>query len=316
MTQAPAEPAGTGRVLGALLLVYVIWGSIFLGIRIIVDEGAPPLWAMSVRFLGAAMLLGLYLVLRGGTRRLRVSVRELAGAVLMGVLLLALGNGLTALGILEGVTSGGTALLVASTPMWIALFRTFDGDRPSPLALAGVALGALGLVQLVASGRVELDSAFPLGGTVVVLVATLAWAGGSYVQPRVTLPQENLVGVLYQLLTAGVFLALGSLLRAEQQTVHFTAVSWLAMAFLAVLGSLVAFSAYSWLLRTAPISLVSTQAYVNPLIAVGLGWLILDEPVTAAMLVGSSLILASVLMLLYAERSPRVGRVPVTSPGP
>lgn len=314
MIDTTHQQATRAKVLVALLVVYVVWGSIFLAIKVVVEEGAPPLWAMSVRYVCAAIILGCFLALRGGVRRLRVSAQELRGTAVMGLLLLGFGNGLTSLGILDGVSSGGAALLVASTPMWIALFRTLDGDRPSLLALAGIALGAVGLIHLVSSGRFDVVTAFPLVGSLVVLVSALSWSAGSYLQPRMSLPRDNLVGVTYQLLAAGASLGIGSLLRGEEVTLDFTPVAWLAVAFLTVLGSLVAFTAYSWLLGNAPISLVSTQAYVNPLVAVALGWVVFSEPVTPGMLLGSSLILASVLILLYTERAVRPRGVVATPP--
>ncbi|QBX55935.1 EamA family transporter [Nocardioides seonyuensis] len=314
MIDTTHQQATRAKVLVALLLVYLVWGSIFLAIKVVVEEGAPPLWAMSVRFVCASVIMGGLLAARGGVRRLHVSARELRGTVVMGLLLLCFGNGLTSLGILGGVSSGGAALLVASTPMWIALFRTLDGDRPSVLALVGIALGAVGLVHLMSSGQLDVETAFPLIGSLIVLVSALSWSAGSYLQPRMSLPKDNLVGVTYQLLVAGIGLGIGALLRGEEVTLDFTPLAWLAVAFLAVLGSLVAFTAYSWLLGNAPISLVSTQAYVNPLVAVALGWLVFSEPVTPAMLLGSSLILASVLVLLYTERSARLRRVVATPP--
>ena len=149
-TPTKAAPA-VGLVVAALGVVYVVWGSTYLGIRIVVEE-APPLTSMGLRFLTAGLLLGTILAVRGGLRRLRVTRRQLLGAATLGLMLPMLGNGLVSVGENLGAPSGATALLIAVAPLIIVLFRGLSGDVPSPLSVVGVLLGFAGLAYLVLAG--------------------------------------------------------------------------------------------------------------------------------------------------------------------
>ncbi|MFL6059733.1 MAG: EamA family transporter [Marmoricola sp.] len=303
----PARPAAAaGLVLAALLVVYVVWGSTYLGIRVVVRE-APPMSGMGSRYFVAAVLLGLLLSLKGGLRRLRVTRRELLGCATMGLLLPVLGNGLVSVGEDKGTPSGVTALLIAIAPLMITIFRFAAGDRPRGLSVLGVLLGLAGLAYLVLEGRDgSADEHVPLGAALIVLFASTCWAFGSWVQPRLTLPGDAFVMTVHEMWTGGVVLLVTGFCRGERlHPGSYSGQIWLAWAYLVVFGSMIAFSAYVWLLGNAPISLVATYAYVNPVVAVVLGALILGEPITAAILVGGAVIVVAVAIVISVERVRR-----------
>lgn len=294
------------RIVLALVIVYVVWGSTYLGIRVVVEE-APPLTGMGSRYFVAAVLLGLILAARSGARRLRVTGPELLGCAAMGLMLPVLGNGLVSVGEDKGAPSGVTALLIAIAPLMITLFRFLSGDRPRGWSVVGVLLGFAGLTYLVLDGRTTGGSEkIPVDAALIVLFASTCWAFGSWVQPRLRLPKDAFVMTVHEMWTGGAMLLVLGLLRGERpDPTTYAADTFLAWGYLVVFGSMIAFSAYVWLLGNAPISLVATYAYVNPVVAVILGALILDEPVTHAVLIGGAIIVASVAIVISVERGPR-----------
>ncbi|MFD7450782.1 EamA family transporter [Kitasatospora sp. NPDC059827] len=305
---ATAPARLSGAVWAALAVVYVVWGSTYLGIRIVV-ETMPSFFSASARFLTAGLLLVGFLLVRQGPAALRVSGRQLASSALVGLLLLTGGNGLVVLGE-TSVPSGLAALLVAAVPLWMVLLTAFGGgERPKRAELAGVLLGLVGLGVLSApaiGGSIE-----PLG-VVLIISATLCWAAGSFASKKIPMPGNVLAASAYQMLAGGLCDLLVGLARGEQHGFDPAAVSgrsWLALAYLVVFGSLLAFTAYAWLLRSAPLTLVATYAYVNPVVAVLLGWLILAEPLTGPTLAGGAIVVAGVCLVVSVSRRPsKAGR--------
>ncbi len=258
----------------------------------------PPLLSAGLRFLLAGVLLGVWLVARHGREALRIDRAQLRGAAVVGMLLLAGGNGLVVLAE-RTVPSGLTALVVASVPLWIVVFRLIAGDRVSASLVAGVLVGFAGVAFLVvprgASGEVD-----PFG-LLTVVGATFCWALGTFASPRLRTPRDPLASTAVQMLAGGALLvvvatAIGEPARADPSS--FSTASLGAMAYLVVFGSLVAFSAYTWLLQHTSVSVVSTYAYVNPVVAVLLGALVLGEAVTPSMLIGAAIILAAVAFIV------------------
>jgi drug/metabolite transporter (DMT)-like permease len=307
-------PAAIGLVSAALLIVYLVWGSTYLAIRVVVEQ-APPLAGMGSRYLAAGVLLGLLLGLRGGLGRLLVTRREFAGCAAIGLLLPVLGNGLVSVGENLGAPSGVTALLIAIAPLMIAVFRFASGDRPRPMSIAGLLLGFVGLTYLVLAGRhAGGDDRLPIGAALIVLFASSCWAFGSWVQPRLRLPRDAFVMTVHEMWTGGVVLLVVGTMSGERfDFASYAGKTYVAWAYLVVFGSMVAFSAYVWLLANAPISLVATYAYVNPVVAVALGALILDEPITHAVLIGGAVIVASVAIVISVERPRRSASSPAIS---
>ncbi|MGQ5260665.1 EamA family transporter [Micromonospora sp. ZYX-F-536] len=318
MSSSPPSAAGlAGRGAGAaptliwtaLIVVYLLWGSTYLGIRIAV-ESLPPLTSAAMRFAAAGLVLAVVLRLRRGPGSLRVDRRQLGSAALVGVLLLAGGNGLVVLaesgppGV--AVPSGIAALLVATVPLLVVLLRSATGDRPPVLTFAGVTLGFVGLVLLVLpAGSAD---AVPLIGALTVVAAATSWSVGSFLSGRIRMPADPFVATVYEMIAGALVLAVVAAGRGELRDFHPAEVStrsWLALGYLMVAGSLVAFTAYVWLLHNAPLSLVSTYAYVNPAVAVALGALLVAEPVTPQVLLGGAVIVAGVALVVTTERPRR-----------
>ncbi|MDQ3432130.1 MAG: EamA family transporter [Actinomycetota bacterium] len=298
------RPASTARVWTALAIVYVFWGSTYLAIRVVV-ETMPPFLSAGARFLAAAGLLGTVLIMRVGVKAFRVTRRQLAGAALVGLLLPLGGNGLVVWGE-QTVRSGLAALLVAAVPLWVVLLRSATGDRPRLPTLAGVCVGFTGLAVLVIPGGGATGPATV--GVLVILLGSLSWAVGSFASPRLPLPANPFVATAYEMLAGGAGLVLLGLATGEGRDLRpaeWSAASWAALIYLVLFGSLLAYTAYVWLLGSAPISLVSTYAYVNPVVAVLLGALVLSEPLSWGTLIGGGIVVAGVALVVSTERPRR-----------
>jgi drug/metabolite transporter (DMT)-like permease len=300
-----SSPPQDWRVWSALGAIYVIWGSTYLAIRIMV-ETVPPALASGVRFgLAGTLLLGALALRGGGPRSIAASRAQLAHCAVVGTLLAAGGNGLVTVAERD-VPSGLAALLIASVPLWIVIYRTLAGDRLPGPTLAGVALGFLGVgVLLLPGGR---PSGVHVAMALLIVLAAACWGLGSFIAQRVSLPADPLVSTGWQMLFGGAVMAVGGLVAGEGGRVDvaaFSTKSILAFVYLVLIGSIVAFSCYAYLLAHAPISQVSTYAYVNPVIAVILGALVLGEAVAPVTVVGMALIVASVAVIVRREARAR-----------
>ncbi|MBK9062556.1 MAG: EamA family transporter [Acidobacteria bacterium] len=288
-------------VVPALLVIYVVWGSTYLAIRWGL-ETIPPFTMAAARYLVAGSLLLAWVKYRGAPR---VALRDLGPAFLTGGLMLLCGNGGVVWAELR-IASGLAALLVAVEPLFIVLLQATlpqERRRPSPQALVGVALGIAGVVLLV--GPVGLGGArVDLAGAAAVLFAAFAWALGSLLSRHFKPPASPLQTTALQMLAGGVLLGGASGLAGEWARFSPGLVSGksvAAVAYLVVFGSLVAFTAYVWLLRAASPALVSTYAFVNPVVAVFLGWLLASEPVSARTLAAAAVIVAAVVLITLGE---------------
>ncbi|MFI7606812.1 EamA family transporter [Micromonospora sp. NPDC049366] len=317
-TVAAAPAAAPALIWTALIVVYVLWGSTYLGIRIAV-ETLPPLASAAARFAAAAVVLALVLRLRRGPGALRVDRRQLGAAAVVGVLLLAGGNGLVVLaesGPPEvALPSGIAALLVATVPLLVVLLRSATGDRPRLWTLGGVSVGFIGLVLLVLPGGGT--DAVPLVGALTVVVGAVCWSVGSFLSGRIRMPDDPFVATVYEMLAGALVLAVLAVGRGELvgfDPAQVSLRSWLALGYLMIAGSLVAFTAYVWLLHNAPISLVATYAYVNPAVAVVLGALLVAEPITPQVLLGGAVIVAGVALVVTTERPRRSGTGATAAP--
>ena len=311
----PPRRAGLAATWAALVVVYLVWGSTYLGIRVLVGF-VPPLLAMGVRFLCAGILLAAFLAVRHGPGILRVPPRRLLPAAAVGVLLLTCGNGGVAVAE-QTVPSGLAALLVAEVPLWLVCLRLLARDTPRRATMAGTALGFGGIAILALPGSHPAGTA--LWGVLLIIDATVCWSSGSFATPRLPMPSQPFVAAAYEMLMAGAVLVAAGAATGEGGNVHLAAVpprAWLALAYLIVFGSLVAFSAYVWLLRNAPLSLIATYAYVNPVVAVVLGALILGEHVTLPILIGGAVVVAGVGLVVSAERPRRRAAYRPGPPGP
>jgi len=287
------------KLAGALAIVYVVWGSTYLGMAV-ADRTLPPLLMLSVRFLVAGALLYAWAWRRGELAE-RPGRRQWRAAAVVGSALLVLDTGGVAWAV-QRVPSGTAALLVATVPLFMALIdRVCFGIRLPLGAAAGIGTGLVGVAILAGpSGQVDLV------GAAVLLSASFAWAAGSAYARVAPLPRGPFASAAMQMLTAGAALAVLGLATGEAGGVHPSQISVAslgALLFLVVFGSLIAFTAYGWLLRNASTPLLSTYAYVNPVVAVFLGWAFVGERVGAREIAAGLVILSSVAMLLLARES-------------
>lgn len=283
----------------ALWTVYIVWGSTYLAIRVTI-ETMPPLLTAGVRFVLAGSIMYGILAFRRGRASMRITGREAASSALIGGGLLLGGNGLVVLAERD-VSSSLAALVIASVPLWVVLLRAITGDRASRGTLLGVAIGFFGVALLVLPGGSGDGQLF---GVMLLIAASALWATSSFLSPRVSLPKDSFTSTAYQMLFGGLWCALGGFAMGEAGGIDvegFSTASVLALVYLVGAGSLLAFTAYVWLLQNAPISKVATYAYVNPVIALVLGWLILSESISATMLVGATIIVASVAFIVTRE---------------
>jgi drug/metabolite transporter (DMT)-like permease len=287
------------KLAGALGIVYVVWGSTYLGMAV-ADRTLPPLLMLSVRFLIAGALLYAFAA-RRGEFAVRPGRREWRAATIVGTALLVLDTGGVAWAV-QRVPSGTAALLVASVPLFMAVIdRACFGVRLPLGAVAGIATGLVGVAILAGpSGHVDLL------GAAVLLFASFAWAAGSAYARVAPLPRGPFASAAMQMLTAGALLGVLGLAAGEGANVHpsqISAASLGALLFLIVFGSLVAFTAYGWLLRHASTPLLSTYAYVNPAVAVFLGWAFVGEHVGGREIAAGLVVLSSVAMLMLAREA-------------
>jgi drug/metabolite transporter (DMT)-like permease len=284
----------------ALLTIYVVWGSTYLAIRVMV-ETMPPLLAAGVRFALAGAIFWVVLLVAGGARRVRVTRRQLAAAGLVGLLLPFGGNGLVTVAE-QDLPSGLAALIIGAVPLIVVVMRFAHGERVGRATLAGVLVGFAGLAVLVVPGGRPGNA--PLWAVLVCMAAAVSWASGSFYSSRLPLPKDVMAATAYEMLIGGVVMAAVGVAAGEGSDVHLSAFSTdslLAFAYLTFIGSLLAFTAYVWLLGNAPISTVATYAFVNPVIAIFLGWAILSEEVTPTTAIGAVAIVASVAAVVRRE---------------
>ncbi|MFM9134988.1 MAG: EamA family transporter [bacterium] len=286
-----------------LLIVWIVWGSTYMGIRF-ASESIPPFIMSGSRFLVAfVIMLGLTAILRGPAA-LRVSRREFATACVLGVALL--GVGLGTVGLAQGyVPTGIMALIIASTPLTIVIWRLITGDRPPVLTLVGVVVGLAGIGWMLLPGGTR-----PVSGTdgdvvfwsITILVSATIWATASFFSARMPTPSDSFALTTYELLGGGVaLLAVGLVLGERVDVSEITVRSWAGWLFLVIAGSVVAFSSFTWLINRAPISLASTYAYVNPAVAVVLGLLLYAEAITSDVVVGLTIVLGGVVLVVSGE---------------
>jgi drug/metabolite transporter (DMT)-like permease len=302
---AERQPAAPWLVWANLGIVYLVWGSTYLAIRVVV-ETMPPLLSSGARFFFAGLIVWAALALRRGLDAARFSRRELAAGLLMGAALVAGGNGLVMVAE-QTVASAHAALIIGSVPLWVIVLRALARDPIARATLLGVGLGFVGVAILVVPGGRE--GAAQAVGLLLLVAASASWAIGSFFSRRLELPSDPFLSTALQMMAGGVVVFLAGLLLGESRALdlaRFSTESLIGFVYLLVFGSLVAFTAYTWLLQNAPISLVSTYAYVNPVVAVILGWAILNEEITPTMLLGAALIIASVAFVVWRESRAQV----------
>ncbi len=302
----PSHAAGEAPgwlVWGALWVVYIVWGSTYLAIRVMV-ETVPPLLGAGARFGFAGLVMVAVVAARRGPGVIRLSPAEWRGALLVGTLLCG-ANGIVTVAEQE-VPSAIAALLIATIPLWVVCLRRATGDRTTRAGLGAVLVGFGGVALLMLPG--EQTAGASLLALLACVGAAFMWASGSFLAPRSTLPADSIASTGMQLLLGGSACLLAGAAVGETGDVDvaaFSTDSILAFAYLVIFGSWLAFTAYAWLLQHAPLSKVATYAYVNPVVAIVLGSLILDEVITGMTLAGAAIIVASVALIVRVESRRR-----------
>lgn len=301
MVERLRERGILAKALVAFACVYFIWGSTFLAIRIAIVT-LPPLLMCALRLLSAGLAL---LVWARATGAPWPKGAELRNAAVVGVLLPAIGNSSVTLAITH-VPSGLVALLVATIPLWMALLASFGRDpvRPSPRAIAGLALGFAGIALLLGPSLAHAaHTEFPAAWALLPIGGALSWAWGSLWSRRVRMPSSPLASTGVGMLAGGMFVlaasgAIGEFARFDAARVTWGSVA--ALAYLSLFGSVVAFSAYLYLLRYVPPALVATYAFVNPIVAMALGWAFAGEALSGRSLTAGALVVLAVALITTA----------------
>jgi len=297
----------------ALWTVYIIWGSTYFAIAYVI-ETMPPLLSMGIRFFIAGVLLSLFVIATKGFREMAVPKAEIRTSVILGFVLLGFGLGNVAIAE-KHVPSGIVALIIAALPIWIAIFRFISGERPSIRTWLGLIIGLVGVALLLKPGSVQSVSGEGSSTVIfymfMVLIGNIGWALGTFLAPRFPLPKNALVFTAYELLAGGVSLTLAGFIKGEKlgDFLDGSNWSWLWFAYLVTFGSIIAYTAYLWLVQNAPVSLTATYAYVNPVIAVALGAIFLDEVITLSYAIGGLIIVLGVLVVVSAESKKRAEAV-------
>src|SRR5712691_8478225 len=309
LSHTPART--TTLVLMAFAGVYLVWGSTYLAIRIGV-ESFPPLVLAGIRHLTVGLFLFPILRRKTGIRPTAANWRT---AVVTGALLLFVGNGGVSWAELT-VPSGIAALLVATVSLWLVIVDWLrpGGVRPVPRVVMGLVMGFAGLALLVGPAHLGGSERVDPRGAAVLVVASLAWACGSLYSKHGGLPSSPMLAVAMQSLAGGVILLVSGLLAGEFRGLHLGAISlrsWLALGYLIVFGSGIGFSAYLYILQKSTAARVATYAFVNPVVALFLGWLIAGETITLRTVIAAAVILTAVILVITAPHP-----APVTDPVP
>ena len=293
--------ASRARVLGAFAAVYIVWGSTYLAIRYAV-ETIPPFIMVGTRFIVSGVLLYAWARLRGDERPTAAQWRD---ATIVGILMLCLGNGAVSWAE-QRVPSGLAALLVAVVPLWMVLLDWLRprGTRPRMLVIAGVVVGLAGLFVLIGPDSISGHGAVDLAGAIVLIAGSLAWAAGSIYTRYGRVPESAVMSTGVQMIGGSLALLIVGVARGELAMLHpaqISAHSWEGWIYLVTFGSLLGFTAYIYLLQNVSPAKASTYAYVNPLVAVLLGWAIAGETVTARSLAAAAIILGGVAMITLSQ---------------
>ena len=286
----------------ALFTVYIFWGGTYLFIHF-AGETIPPFFMAGSRYLIAGAILYVWRRLAGDPAPTR---GQWLRAAAVGLLLLG-GNGLLSLAE-QSVASGISSLIIGSVPLWMATMEALrpGGARPNRLGIIGLVIGFGGIALLVAPSLMGGKSInAPLPGVIILLFAAFFWSLGSIYSRTAHLPESILLATGMEMLAGGVGLFLAGTFTGEWHLLvlaNISARSWYAMIYLVLFGSMAGYTAYAWVLRAAPVALVSTYAYVNPLVAILLGSLFAQEPLTVHVLVSAAIIIGSVVLINLSRR--------------
>jgi drug/metabolite transporter (DMT)-like permease len=286
----------------ALWVVYILWGSTYLGIEL-AGETMPPLFAAGVRFILAGLLMVGLVAWRRGVAPLRLTRRELLASAVIGLLLPG-GNALLFIAEKQ-VPIGLASLIIAAIPLWIVLMRLLARERLDFVGVLSLVIGFAGIAVLVRPG----GSSGSLLYLLCALAAAFMWALGSFLSPRLPVPEDAFAATAAEMVAGGVALTIVSLAVYSPHQLnpsHYSGRSIFGLWYLILFGSVIGYSAYAWLLANAPLGQVATYAYVNPVVAIALGAIFLHESVSLRIIVGAALVLVSVAIVVRRESRPEI----------
>jgi drug/metabolite transporter (DMT)-like permease len=291
----------TFKIILAFAAVYIIWGTTYLAIRVAV-ETIPPFLMAGTRFLTAGLLVYFFLRLRGVQAPQRFQWRT---GLIVGALMVGGGSGLLHWAE-QTIPSGIAALIIATIPLWIVFldWPFFRGGSPSRRVIVGLVLGFAGIILLVGPGQLAGTAVFSWSALLVLLLSPIFWSIGSLYSRDADMPKNSFMLSGMEMIMGGAVLLVVGLFIGEAQRLHLAAIpplSWLAFLYLLVFGSIIGFSAYTYLLKNVSAAKASTYSYVNPVIAVYLGWLILNEPISATTIVAMGIIVVAVILITTSQ---------------
>ena len=293
----PHSTASTFSVMVSLGIIYFVWASTYVGTAFVVEE-IDPYTGSGFRFMTAGILISLFVIITKGPRALKINKKQLINAMFIGFILIGLASPLLGVSA-QHISSGLIALLVAMTPIFIAILRLIFGDIPSLKTILGIVVGFGGVIIVLVIPTVE-NNLF----IIICLISNVIWAIGSFWSQRIELPESPLTTAAIQTFFGGICAILIGIFRGEDTSTFFSASeseTWIAFLYISVMGA-IAYSAYAFLLVNTPISLVATHAFVNPIVALFLGNLLRNEKISTSIIVSGTVVVCGIALVVLGEK--------------
>jgi drug/metabolite transporter (DMT)-like permease len=293
----PHSTASVFSVTVSLGIIYFVWASTYVGTAFVVEE-VDPYTGSGFRFMTAGMLIILFVIITKGPRALKINKKQVINAMFIGFILIGLASPLLGVSA-QHISSGLIALLVAMTPIFIAILRFIFGDIPSLKTIIGIVVGFGGVIIVLVIPTVE-NNLF----IIICLISNVVWAIGSFWSQRIELPESPLTTAAIQTFFGGMCAILIGILRGEDTSTFFNASeseTWIAFLYISVMGA-IAYSAYAFLLVNTPISLVATHAFVNPIIALFLGNLLRNEKISTSIIISGIVVVFGIALVIWGEK--------------
>ena len=293
----PHSTASTFSVMVSLGIIYFVWASTYVGTAFVVEE-IDPYTGSGFRFMTAGMLISLFVIITKGPRALKINKKQVINAMFIGFILIGLASPLLGVSA-QHISSGLIALLVAMTPIFIAILRFIFGDIPSLKTILGIVVGFGGVIIVLVIPTVE-NNLF----IIICLISNVIWAIGSFWSQRIELPESPLTTAAIQTFFGGICAILIGIFRGEDTSTFFNASeseTWIAFLYISVMGA-IAYSAYAFLLVNTPISLVATHAFVNPIVALFLGNLLRNEKISTSIIVSGTVVVCGIALVVLGEK--------------
>jgi drug/metabolite transporter (DMT)-like permease len=297
----PHSTASTFSVMVSLGIIYFVWASTYVGTAFVVEE-IDPYTGSGFRFMTAGLLISLFVTTTKGPRALKVNKKQVINAMFIGFILIGLASPLLGVSA-QHISSGLIALLVAMTPIFIAILRFIFGDIPSLKTILGIVVGFGGVIIVLVIPTVE-NNLF----IIICLISNVIWAIGSFWSQRIELPESPLTTAAIQTFFGGICAILIGIFRGEDTSTFFNASeseTWIAFLYISVMGA-IAYSAYAFLLVNTPISLVATHAFVNPIVALFLGNLLRNEKISTSIIVSGTVVVCGIALVVLGEKRKEV----------